>query len=266
MTPYHISERAIFYNGDNRVVMAEMEDNSVDSVVCDPPYEIGFMQRGWDSTGIAYEVRMWQEALRVLKPGGHLLAFGGSRTYHRLACAIEDAGFEIRDQIMYVYGSGFPKSLNISKIIDKMCGNNRETEYDPNDRNSVFGKGMGGGEWNASSDPPVSDMAKEWDGVDPLCTWDDDKFFWSDSDLMDYCEEYQIQPQDMQLVFAEPVYGRYLDSDYFCDELHEDGDLPDSITEAMDKFNEVVKAAGPLSWRDGKIAAIIPEQYKIDLE
>jgi hypothetical protein len=108
--------------------------------------------------------------------------------------------------------------------------------------------------------------SKLWDGSDFLVTWDDDKFFWSDSDLMDYCEEQQMQPQDLQLVFAVPVYGRYLESDYFCDELHEDGELPDSIIEAMEKFNEVVKAAGPLSWRDGNIAAIIPENYRVELE
>jgi len=92
-----------------------MPDNSVDAIITDPPYELGFMGKSWDSTGIAYDVTVWQECLRVLKPGGHLLAFGGSRTYHRLACAIEDAGFQIRDQIMWVYGSGFPKSLNIGK-------------------------------------------------------------------------------------------------------------------------------------------------------
>ena len=109
-------------------------------------------------------------------------------------------------------------------------------------------------------------QTKVWDGVEPLVEWDDDKFFWSDSDLMDFCEEHQMQPQDLQLVFAVPVYGRYLDDDYFCDELAEDGELPDSITEAIGKFNEVVKAAGPLSWRDGNIAAIIPGQYRIELE
>jgi hypothetical protein len=84
------------------------------------------MGKSWDSTGVAYDVTVWQECLRVLKPGGHLLAFGGSRTYHRLAVAIEDAGFQIRDQIMWVYGSGFPKSLNISKAIDKAAGAERE--------------------------------------------------------------------------------------------------------------------------------------------
>ena len=102
--------------------MKEMPDNSVDSIVTDPPYELGFMGKSWDSSGIAFNVEVWQEALRVLKPGGHLLAFSGSRTYHRMAVAIEDAGFEIRDQIMWVYGSGFPKSHNISKGIDKAAG------------------------------------------------------------------------------------------------------------------------------------------------
>ena len=108
--------------GDCRDVMQTMAENSVDSIVTDPPYELGFMGKSWDSTGVAYDVTVWQECLRVLKPGGHLLAFGGSRTYHRLACAIEDAGFQIRDQIMWVYGSGFPKSLNIGKAIDKAAG------------------------------------------------------------------------------------------------------------------------------------------------
>lgn len=89
-------------------------DAYFDSIVTDPPYELGFMGKAWDASGIANNVEMWREALRVLKPGGHLLAFSGSRTYHRMVCAIEDAGFEIRDQIMWVYGSGFPKSLNLS--------------------------------------------------------------------------------------------------------------------------------------------------------
>lgn len=108
-----------FLKGDCRVVLTGLPDCSVDAVVTDPPYELGFMGKQWDSSGVAYSVALWAEVLRVLKPGGHLLAFGGSRTYHRLACAVEDAGFEIRDQIMWVYGSGFPKSLDVSKAIDK---------------------------------------------------------------------------------------------------------------------------------------------------
>jgi site-specific DNA-methyltransferase (adenine-specific) len=102
--------------------MKAMPDNFIDSIVTDPPYELGFMGKSWDSTGIAFNVAVWTEALRVLKPGGHLIAFSGSRTYHRMAVAIEDAGFEIRDQIMWVYGSGFPKSMNIEKAINKMDG------------------------------------------------------------------------------------------------------------------------------------------------
>jgi DNA modification methylase len=99
--------------------MKDLPDESIDSVVTDPPYELSFMGKGWDGSGIAYSVELWAECLRVLKPGGHLLAFGGTRTYHRMAVAIEDAGFEIRDSIQWVYGSGFPKSLDVSKAIDK---------------------------------------------------------------------------------------------------------------------------------------------------
>lgn len=106
--------------------MKLLDDNSVDSIVTDPPYELGFMGKKWDSTGIAYNVELWKECLRVLKPGGHLLAFGGTRTYHRMTCAIEDAGFEIRDCIMWIYGSGMPKSHDISKAIDKKLGAERK--------------------------------------------------------------------------------------------------------------------------------------------
>src|SRR5215207_99431 len=98
--------------GDCRAVMRGMDANSVDAIVTDPPYELGFMGKSWDKSGIAFDPATWAEALRVLKPGGYMLAFSGSRTYHRMACAIEDAGFEVRDQIMWVYGSGFPKSKN----------------------------------------------------------------------------------------------------------------------------------------------------------
>jgi DNA modification methylase len=107
--------KAELLHGDCVDLMRAMPENSVDSVVTDPPYELGFMGKTWDGAGIAYSLVMWREALRVLKPGGHLLAFGGTRTYHRMACAIEDAGFEIRDSIHWVYGSGFPKSLNVGK-------------------------------------------------------------------------------------------------------------------------------------------------------
>lgn len=110
--------------GDCLEKLKELSDNSVDSIVTDPPYGLSFMGKKWDYD--VPSVAIWQEAIRVLKPGGHLLSFAGSRTYHRMAVNIEDAGFEIRDQIMWVYGSGFPKSHNIGKAVDKLQGNERE--------------------------------------------------------------------------------------------------------------------------------------------
>lgn len=104
--------------------LKELDDNSVDSIVTDPPYGLSFMGKKWDYDVPA--VNIWEECFRVLKPGGHLLAFAGTRTQHRMAVNIEDAGFEIRDMIAWVYGSGFPKSHNISKAIDKMAGAERE--------------------------------------------------------------------------------------------------------------------------------------------
>ena len=113
------------YNGNCLTELQKIADNSIDSVVTDPPYELGFMGKAWDASGIAFNVNVWKECLRVLKPGGHILAFGGTRTYHRMTVAIEDAGFEIRDCIAWMYGSGFPKSHNIGKAVDKIEGNVR---------------------------------------------------------------------------------------------------------------------------------------------
>ena len=109
----------VIHAGSNLDVLPTLPDNSVDSIVTDPPYELGFMGKKWDNSGIAYSVELWTECLRVLKPGGHLLSFGGTRTWHRVAVAIEDAGFDVRDSIAWMYGSGFPKSLDVSKAIDK---------------------------------------------------------------------------------------------------------------------------------------------------
>jgi len=164
------------HNGDCIDKMRELPPNSVDSIVTDPPYELGFMGKSWDSTGIAYSVKMWDEVLRVLKPGGHLLAFSGSRTYHRMAVAIEDAGFEIRDQIMWVYGSGFPKSLNLSKAIEATVLNGsshstalRKTEQDGDgDSYQLIGKNNGIlGEtrvYDRKVFNPSTTEAKNWDG------------------------------------------------------------------------------------------------------
>ena len=111
------------FEGDCLDIMPTLNDNSVDTIITDPPYGLEFMGKEWDY-GVP-GVKFWVEALRVAKPGAMLLAFGGTRTYHRLACAIEDAGWILRDTVMYVYGSGFPKSHNISKAIDKKAGAER---------------------------------------------------------------------------------------------------------------------------------------------
>lgn len=114
---------ATLYLGDCVEVMGALESESVHSVVTDPPYELGFMGKAWDKVGgVASNPDTWRHAFDALKPGGHLTAFAGSRTYHRIASAIEDAGFEIRDQLMWLYGSGFPKSHDIAKCIDKAGG------------------------------------------------------------------------------------------------------------------------------------------------
>jgi site-specific DNA-methyltransferase (adenine-specific) len=112
-------------HGDCLDLLCQLQPESIDACVTDPPYELGFMGKGWDSTGIANSVDMWRAVYAALKPGGYLLAFSGTRTYHRMACAIEDAGFEIRDQIGWMYGTGFPKSHDVSKGIDKALGAER---------------------------------------------------------------------------------------------------------------------------------------------
>lgn len=141
--------------------MAELESNSIDAIITDPPYELGFMGKKWDKTGIAYDIDMWAECLRVLKPGGYLLSFSSGRTYHRMTCAIEDAGFDIRDQIMWVYGSGFPKSLDISKAIDKIEGHWRGRAGEVVSDNGA----MSGGNYERTpKGEPITDSAKQWQG------------------------------------------------------------------------------------------------------
>lgn len=122
MKLYCKNENYTLYNGKMQEVLSELKENSIDSIITDPPYELNFMGKGWDNSGVAFQKETWEHCFRVLKPGGYLLAFGGTRTYHRIACAIEDAGFEIRDCIMWLYGSGFPKSMNIGLAIDKKNG------------------------------------------------------------------------------------------------------------------------------------------------
>ncbi len=154
------------HHGDCREVMATLDAESVDAIVSDPPYGLSFMGKGWDH-GVP-GVEFWTEALRVAKPGAHLLAFGGTRTYHRLACAIEDAGWEIRDCVMWVYGSGFPKSHDVSKAIDKAAGAERDRIRGV--RSGVVGATYAGDEWSREfkdsvlSPDPITDAARQWSG------------------------------------------------------------------------------------------------------
>jgi site-specific DNA-methyltransferase (adenine-specific) len=202
LTLHYTDHSVTLYHGDCLDILRELPDNSVDSVVTDPPYGLGFMGKAWDEPGTiaavrprsdggnhAREMRAFQqwcelwavECLRVLKPGGHLLAFGGTRTYHRLACAVEDAGFEIRDSIAWLYGSGFPKSLDVSKAIDKAAGAEREVtgrtvtpfrvdaaaERGTSLQGSVngdFSRQTEGGYRYTEHTAPATDAARQWQG------------------------------------------------------------------------------------------------------
>jgi len=176
--------------GDSRALLAELANDSVDSCVTDPPYELtsgkrggsgeaslnvnspagrsrigtgGFMGARWDATGVAHDVEFWREVFRVLKPGAHLAAFGGTRTYHRMAVAIEDAGFDIRDQLAWVYGSGFPKSLDVSKAIGKAAGAERG-RYPRAAFGGTFSDDGGTTYGTAISNEPATDAARQWQG------------------------------------------------------------------------------------------------------
>lgn len=154
--------------GDCLEALKGLPDNSVDAIVTDPPYGLSFMGKKWDYDVPSVDV--WAECLRVLKPGGHLLAFAGTRTQHRMAVRIEDAGFEIRDMIAWVYGSGFPKSLDVSKAIDKAAGAEREVLGRATKARSTSGASalptMGGEtvyqSWDITA--PATDAARQWQG------------------------------------------------------------------------------------------------------
>ena len=162
MKPYDI------HLGNCLEVLKGIPDNSVDSIVTDPPYGLSFMGKKWDYD--VPEQAVWEECLRVLKPGGYLLSFAGTRTQHRMAVRIEDAGFEIRDMIAWVYGSGFPKSMDVSKAIDKAAGVEREViGLKPSNRPNVIGKlpggSMGGGRITERVETaPATDAALQWQG------------------------------------------------------------------------------------------------------
>ena len=170
-------------HADCRKAMQDMDAASVDSIVTDPPYGLSFMGKAWDH-GVPGQV-FWDAALRVAKPGAHLLAFGGTRTYHRLVCAIEDAGWEIRDTIAWVHAMGFPKSLDVSKAIDKAAGVEREVgkpgryaSRRPRDEVPSVNAYQGVGDAStALVTAPATPEAEQWDGwgtalkpaLEPIC-------------------------------------------------------------------------------------------------
>ena len=168
MKPYYEDDQTTIYNGDCREILQTLPDHSIDAVVTDPPYGLAFMGKKWDYSVPSVEI--WQQCLRVLKPGGHLLAFAGTRTQHRMAVNIEDAGFEIRDMIAWVYGSGFPKSHDVSKAIDKAAGAEREVVgFDPTCRLAI-NKNLNDDKWGkigqqgADITAPATESAKQWSG------------------------------------------------------------------------------------------------------
>ena len=158
------------YDCLNVLKMMIEDEVFVDSIVTDTPYELGFMGRSWDSTGIAFQKETWELCFKILKPGGHLLAFSGSRTYHRMAVAIEDAGFEIRDQVMWLYGSGFPKSMNVGKALDKKLGNERiktgekKTHSNKGIKQSEQRTAIGAGAFGQEVEEEVTVGTTEWEG------------------------------------------------------------------------------------------------------
>ena len=187
-----VVEGSTLYNGDCLVVMENMKKCSIDSIVTDPPYHLtsiverfgkegsapakfgtdgafaraskGFMGKEWDGGDIAFQVDTWRKCFELLKPGGHLIAFSGSRTYHRMAVAIEDAGFEIRDQCIWLYGSGFPKSLNIGKQIDKIQGNDREVVGEVRAGKNALGQDSGWNKHNNRTQIEVTRGCSDWEG------------------------------------------------------------------------------------------------------
>jgi site-specific DNA-methyltransferase (adenine-specific) len=160
-------------SGDSLNKLQNQDENTFDSCVTDPPYELGFMGKRWDESGIAFNQEFWEEVYRVLKPGAHLLAFGGTRTHHRMMVAIEDAGFEIRDTLMWIYGGGFPKNHDVSKALDKAAGVEREVVGQKTVSRDLSRNGKKG-DMAISREPveqtevditaPATEEAKKWKG------------------------------------------------------------------------------------------------------
>ena len=165
------------WQGDCLIRLKDFPDDSVGSFACDPPYELLFMSKGWDGTGIAFNVNLWKEIYRALKPGGvaTVKAFSGTRTFHRMAVAMEESGFSDIQFEAWNYGSGFPKSLNVGKAMDKMAGAIRAKRKVPYSGNAVLRSGgqntrpwmeeaLKVGYHELADDTAMTDNAKRWTG------------------------------------------------------------------------------------------------------
>lgn len=165
----------LIIEGDILDSLALLEDESVEAIVTDPPYELGFMGKEWDKQGVSFRAETWEACLRVLKPGGHIVVFGGTRTHHRMWCAIEDAGFEVREMLLWLYGQGMPKSQDVSKAMDKAAGVKREVTGTKRSKGGNNFDAFRNGEEREDRPPshgrkempvtaPATDDAKKWDG------------------------------------------------------------------------------------------------------
>lgn len=219
--------------GDMRLALPFMPEHAYDAVITDPPYELGFMGKDWDRSGVAFSPATWEAAYRVMKPGAYLMAFGGSRTSHRIACAIEDAGFVIRDTLQWLYGSGMPHGLDVSKAIDNAAGATRRiVGVHPNPAgNKVGGNALNmsrtGMPTTAYLTEPETALARLWSG-------------WGT----------QLKPAHEPIILAQkPLSGTYADNiaRWGCGALNVEGcKVGDAIvrTQGGDKFPNLYGAYG----------------------
>jgi len=188
-TPYYEADGVTLHLGNALDVLPTLDEASIDAIVTDPPYEIGIAGRDWDRSGIAYNTDLWRECLRVLKPGGHLLSFGAPRTYHRMACAVEDAGFRVIDQLDWIYTHGKPKGTDLARAIDRHRDDReqvlqvtawlaaaRDTAGWTNKRiDALFGFSGMGGLWTTQGKAAIVPTVEQWARLREAIGFDDTK-------------------------------------------------------------------------------------------
>jgi DNA modification methylase len=234
--PVYKDTHITVYRADCRDILDELRPNSIHAIITDPPYGLDFMGKHWDTGSIIFHPATWRRCLRVLKPGGYLVAMGGTRTFHRLACAIEDAGFEIRDSIAWLYSSGFPKSLDVSKAIDKVNGEAgrlhkftawmRTTGLTARQLDTATDTNMGGHYLTAASQPAIPTPTL-WALIRPLCG---DIPAWVD-ELVDRIEAERVITQHAT---REAIAGTTITFDQRSSTERERRDIP--VTDAAKQW------------------------------